>query len=105
MNGLRVFTVIECRQSSAFVWQNTQANFSLLSISSRRSVRLLFLRLGTLLSFIRPMDPSCVMSFHLVPLLPRLVAMVARFFVCDERKVSNFIYYFLHILFLIHLCK
>ena len=40
------------------------------------------------------------MSFHLVPHLPRLVAMVAKFFMC-ERKVSNMIYYFFVILIIL----
>ena len=44
-------------------------------------------------------DLPWVMSFHLVPHLPRLVAMVAKFFIY-ERKVSNLIYYLLIILFL-----
>ena len=38
-----------------------------------------------------------VMSFHLVPYLPRLVAM---FFMCD-RKVSNLLHYLVVILFIL----
>ena len=38
------------------------------------------------------------MSFHLVPLLPMLVAMVTKFFMC-EGKVSNLIYFYFVILF------
>ena len=38
------------------------------------------------------------MSFHLVLHMPSLVAMVAKFFMC-ERKVSNLMYYSLAILF------
>ena len=43
------------------------------------------------------------MSIHLVPNLPRLIAMVATFSMC-ERKVSNLIYYFVVNLFLFILC-
>ena len=39
------------------------------------------------------------MNFVLVPHLPRLVAMVAKL-VLYERKISNFIYYFLVVLFI-----
>ena len=57
---------------------HTQANFSLLSVCNRRSVRLLFWRVGKHLAIIRPLeyylDLLGVMSFLLVPLLPRLVA-------------------------------
>ena len=45
------------------------------------------------------LDLPGAMSFHLVPHLPRLVAMVAKFFMCD-RKVSNLTNYFLVISFL-----
>ena len=38
-----------------------------------------------------------VMSFHLVPHLPRLVAMIVTF-VMHERNMNNSIYYFLVIL-------
>ena len=76
--------------------QNTQANFSPLSICNRRSVRLLFLGLRKLLLLIRPekynMDVPKIMSFVLVPHMPRLDAMVAKLFLC-RRKVSNFIYF------------
>ena len=40
------------------------------------------------------LDVPRVMNFPLVPLLPRLVVMVAKFFMC-ERKVSNLIYVYI----------
>ena len=39
-------------------------------------------------------DLPWVMSFYLVPQMPRLVAMVAKFSMC-VRKVNNFIYFML----------
>ena len=77
----------ECRQFGVGVLvtgacQNSQANFSLLSICNRHSERLLFWRLGKLLLFIRPkkynIDLPWIMSFDLVPHLPKYVAMVAK---------------------------
>ena len=47
------------------------------------------------------LDLPGVMSFYLVPRLPRLVAMAAKFFMCN-RKVSNFIFYYLFISFIFY---
>ena len=74
------------------LFQNTEAHFSLLSICNRRGVWFLFWRQGKLLLFVRPLKYNIylplVMSSQLVP---RLVAIVAKFFMY-ERKVSNFIF-------------
>ena len=59
-------------------------------------------RLGKHLLIIRPYEYNnylpAVMSFHLVHDLPRLVAMVANYSMC-ERKVNNLIFIFIRILY------
>ena len=84
--GVRFSVTVACK--------NSHANFFVCFCF----VRLIFCRLWMHLLFIRSkkynLDLLYVMSFHLVPHLPRLVAMVTKFFMCD-RKVSNLIYYFL----------
>ena len=39
-----------------------------------------------------------VMSFYLVPHLPRLVAMVAKFFVCKRKVASLFFIFFIYVI-------
>ena len=92
MNGMHVFTL------------KSRANDLLLPDGGKLSVLLTFhinsmpiWRLERHLWIIGPLEYNlCLpwdMSFYLVPRLPRLVTIVAKFFMC-EGKVSNLIYYF-----------
>ena len=88
--------------------QIIQANYSLFSVCNKRSEWLLFRRHEKLLLYIRPICHMYIyiyiyiclwaISFRVVPHLPRLDAMVAKFSMC-EINMGNLIYYFLCILF------
>ena len=88
--------------------QSTQANISLLSICNRHSMRLLFWHLGLHLGIIwfkkYNLDLPWVISFLLIPHLPKLVTWQRRKFVADRQTQCKFIYGYIDFFVCLHLC-
>ena len=109
----RIETDVGVRFLMTRAWQNTQWNFSLKSIRSRRSVWHVFWHLGKHLLIIRlyiyNQDHPWFVSYHVTPHLPRLVARERKknkwffFFLSDEKSFEADLWYIFVIYFEVNL--